>query len=90
MGPEVANATNRVGVMVQNIVGITTFQRSGKMNLSGGLWLTVPAMLGSVLGAWVATILDKEAMNIAIGAMLLIVLVTILFDPKKWLRVQSE
>ncbi|MCB0113660.1 MAG: sulfite exporter TauE/SafE family protein [Caldilineaceae bacterium] len=90
LDPSVANATNRVGVMVQNIVGITTFQRSGKMNLSGGLWLTVPAMLGSVLGAWVATILDKEAMNIAIGAMLLIVLVTILFDPKKWLRVQSE
>lgn len=90
LDPSVANATNRVGVMVQNVVGITTFQRSGKMNLSGGLWLTVPAMLGSVLGAWVATILDKEAMNFAIGAMLLIVLVTILFDPKKWLRVQSE
>ncbi len=86
----VANATNRVGVLVQNVVGISTFQQSGKMNLTGGLWLTVPAMIGAGIGAWVATILDKEAMNFAIGAMLLIVLVTILFDPKKWLRVQSE
>ena len=90
LDPSVANATNRVGVLVQNVVGIATFQQSGKMNLSGGMWLTVPAMLGSVLGAWVATILDKEAMNAAIGAMLIIVLATMFFDPKKWLRPQSE
>jgi uncharacterized membrane protein YfcA len=86
----VANATNRIGVLLQNVVGISTFQRSGQLDLSGGLWLTVPAMLGSVVGTWVATLLDKEAMNLAIGIMLLIVLATIFFDPKKWLRQQSE
>ena len=88
--PGVANATNRVGVAVQNIVGITTFQHSGQLELSGGLWLTVPAMLGSLVGAYVATQLDKSAMNLAIGGMLLIVLVTLFVNPKKWLREKSE
>lgn len=86
----VANATNRIGVLVQNIVGISTFQRSGQLDLSGGLWLTIPAIVGSALGTWVATILNKEAMNFAIGVMLVIVLITIFFDPKKWLRQTSE
>lgn len=90
LDPSVANATNRIGVLVQNVVGVDTFRRSGKMNLTGGLWLVIPAMLGSVLGTWVATILDAEAMNFAIGTMLLIVLGTMFFDPQKWLRQQSE
>ena len=34
----VANATNRVGVTIQNVVGITTFHRKGHLNLEGGLW----------------------------------------------------
>ncbi len=86
----IANATNRVGVLVQNVVGITTFQRSGQFELSGGLWLTAPAALGGVVGAYIATQLDKGNMNLAIGIMLLIVLATILINPKKWLREKSE
>lgn len=87
---DVANATNRIGVMIQNIAGIATFQRSGKMNLSGGLWLTIPAMLGSVVGAAIAVDLNERLMELAIGAMLVIVLITILLNPQKWLRKQSE
>jgi uncharacterized membrane protein YfcA len=87
---DVANATNRVGVTIQNVVGITSFRQSKQLELSGALWLTIPAMLGSVVGTYVATILDARAMNTAIGVMLLIVLVTMFFDPKRWLRVQSE
>ncbi len=90
LDPTVANATNRVGVAVQNVAGIATFQRSGGMNLRGGLWLTVPAMLGSVVGALIAVDLDERYMEMAIGGMLLIVLFTILLNPEKWLRKQSE
>ncbi len=86
----VANATNRVGVIVQNLAGIATFQRGGQLNLAGGLWLTMPAMLGAVVGTYVATLLDEEAMNLAIGIMLLIVLTTIFLNPQKWLRQHSE
>lgn len=90
LDPTVANATNRIGVIVQNVVGISTFARSGHMDLRGGLWLTAPGMLGALVGAYVATLLDKEAMNLAIGGMLLLVLVTIFLNPKKWLREQSD
>ena len=104
-----ANATNRIGVIIQNVVGITTFARSGRMQLRGGdtakqqqenildadslrfgLWLSAAGMPGALIGAYVATLLDKDAMNLAIGGMLIIVLVTIFFNPTKWLREKSE
>ncbi len=86
----VANATNRVGVAIQNVVGIATFQRSGKMNLAGGLWLVLPSLPGAVVGAWIASILDKDQMNLALGIVMVIMLFVVLFNPQKWLRDHSE
>lgn len=86
----VANATNRVGVAIQNVVGIATFRSSGALDLGGSMWLTVPAMLGAIVGAYVATLLDKEQMELAIGVMMVLILITIFVNPKKWLREQSE
>lgn len=109
LDPVSANATNRIGVIIQNVVGIATFARSGRMqlrvgdterqrsesildadSLRFGLWLSAAGMPGALVGAYVATLLDKDAMNLAIGGMLVIVLVTIFFNPTKWLRERSE
>lgn len=86
----VANATNRVGVTVQNVVGIAAFRQSGRLELKGGLWLTVPAMLGSILGARIALDLSEQTMNTAIGIVMVVMLGLILFEPKRWLRPKSE
>lgn len=86
----IANATNRVGVTFQNIVGITTFYRSGKFDMSGTWWLVLPALPGAVLGAWLASTLGKQQTDIVIGTVMLIMLFVILFDAQKWLRQQSE
>lgn len=85
----VANATNRVGVTLQNIVGIATFQRSGKMNLAGGMWLVLPSLPGAVVGAWVASKLDKDQMNLALGIVMVLMLFVVLFNAEKWLRQYS-
>ncbi len=86
----VANGTNRIGVILQNAVGITTLGRGGKLNLKGSLWLVVPAVLGSILGAQIAVHLSKQAMNTAIGVVMVIMLVLVLLDPNRWLRTHSQ
>lgn len=85
----VANATNRVGVMVQNIVGILTFQRSGKLNLHNSLWLVLATLPGAVAGAWLASNLGKAEMDLIIGTIMVVMLFVILFEPEKWLRQHS-
>lgn len=87
----VANATNRVGVAVQNIVGIATFQRSGNMPLRRqSIWLVVPSVIGAGIGAWLASSLDKDQMRTVIGIVMCVMLVVILIRPNQWLREQSE
>ncbi|NJN84439.1 MAG: sulfite exporter TauE/SafE family protein [Caldilineaceae bacterium] len=90
LSPSVANGTNRVGVIVQNIVGIATFRQQGQLQLEGGLWLTVPAMIGAVLGAQIAVNLNEQAMNLAIGIVMVVMLFVVLFNPKQWMRVSSN
>ena len=87
---DVANGTNRVGVLLQNVVGIFVFRRSGSFEPTGSSWLVAPSVAGALLGAWIATILDKSAMEIAIGIVMVVMLVVLISNPKRWLREQSE
>ncbi|MEZ4557928.1 MAG: sulfite exporter TauE/SafE family protein [Caldilineaceae bacterium] len=86
----VANGTNRVGVIMQNIVGITTYQRAGALDVQGSMWYTAAAVLGSLVGARIAVDLNEQMMNMAIGVVMIIMLVVILSNPKRWLREKSE
>ncbi|MEZ4861587.1 MAG: sulfite exporter TauE/SafE family protein [Caldilineaceae bacterium] len=85
----VANGTNRIGVLLQNVVGISTFYQRGQLDLRGGLWLVGPAVLGSIIGARIAVDLNERWMNYTIGAVMVIMLFVILLKPDRWLRQQS-
>lgn len=86
----VANGTNRVGVLLQNIVGIGTFMGSGRVKVEGSWWYIVPAVLGSLVGAQIAVDLNEEMMNYAIGIVMVLMLFVILFNPQRWLREHSD
>jgi len=86
----VANATNRVGVLIQNAVGMTTFHRAGKLNLKGAGWLLGPSMLGGLVGALLASSLDKESMDLVIGVVMVLMLIVVLVEPARWLRERSQ
>ncbi len=87
---DVANGTNRVGVLLQNVVGISVFRRSGSLQPTFSPWLIGASVTGALLGAWIATILDKSAMEIAIGIVMVVMLIVLISNPKRWLREQSE
>ena len=45
-----ANATNRVGIVMQNIAAVWSFDRAGVLDRGAFLWAVLPALPGSVLG----------------------------------------
>ncbi|MBU2955358.1 sulfite exporter TauE/SafE family protein [Marinobacter sp. F3R08] len=53
--PQVANGTNRVAITLQSMMAVSSFYRMGHGNLVVTLHLAVPAVLGSLVGAWIAT-----------------------------------
>jgi hypothetical protein len=80
----VANGTNRVGILLQNLVSVGSFQQKQMLDLRGGLLLTAPAVVGSVIGAQIAVNLDEELMRRTIGALMIVMLITMFVQPKKW------
>ncbi|MCA1768680.1 MAG: sulfite exporter TauE/SafE family protein [Halomonas sp.] len=52
--PQAANGTNRVSIALQSISAVTSFFRAGARYVGLSLRLSVPAVVGSLAGAWLA------------------------------------
>jgi uncharacterized membrane protein YfcA len=70
-----ANGTNRVGVLAQNLGGLAGFHRHGKVDWKWSLSASVPALIGAALGVWLALQLPnvafKRSLSIAMLALTL-------------------
>jgi uncharacterized membrane protein YfcA len=86
----VANGTNRVGNMLQNVVGVFSFKHSKVLDTRGVLILSVPSVIGSVIGAQIAANLNEVVMRQTIGVIMVIMLFVILLQPKRWLEGELE
>ncbi|RAL21699.1 sulfite exporter TauE/SafE family protein [Lujinxingia litoralis] len=85
-----ANGTNRVGVMVQTLVGIATLARAGKVELRGNLWVLGATSLGALCGAALAVRTSADALETIIGWVMLAMLAILLMRPQSWLRHTSD
>jgi uncharacterized membrane protein YfcA len=82
----IANGTNRVAIVLQNVVGVSGFRQQKVLDLRGGLMLTVPAIIGAIIGAQIAVNLNEVTMRRTIGALMVVMLVVILIRPRRWLE----
>ena len=82
-----ANGTNRVGAFVQCLVSVFTFRNSTKFKtlLKESLWLMIPTLLGTVIGAIFAVQVSDELLTKVIGYLMLFMLGIVLLKPKRWL-----
>jgi hypothetical protein len=65
--PGVANATNRIAVLFQNVGAVAGFHTGRAVPFRLAVRLAVPATLGGVLGAYAATLLDPAGMRVALS-----------------------
>lgn len=82
----VANGTNRVAVLLQNVVSTGKFHKEKALDLRGTIWLGIPAAIGSLLGAQIAVNLDEVMMRRVIGVIMVLMLFVIILRPKQWLK----
>lgn len=75
----VANGTNRVGVLAQNVGGLFGFHRHGAIDWKWSWAASVPAMFGAAIGVWLALQLPNVAFKRTLSvAMLALTLWSIL------------
>jgi uncharacterized membrane protein YfcA len=86
----IANGTNRVAILLQNVVGLSSFRQKKVLDSRGVIFLGIPAVVGSILGAQIAVSLNDEIMRRVIGVIMVIMLFVILLRPKRWLKGELE
>ncbi len=60
---DVANATNRVGILMQSIPATRAFDARGKLERDAVLWLAAPAIAGGVVGAQAASLVPASVLK---------------------------
>ena len=81
--PTVANGTNRVAILVQNVGAVWSFHRHRVIEWRWIPRAGVPAALGAVLGAWLALRIGDDAFRRVLAGVILAAAAWTLWDPLK-------
>ena len=81
--PVEANGTNRVGIFLQNLAAVWSFNRQGVLPLEWRGWVLGPGLVGCVIGIWLALIVDNETFQKALALLMIPVTLWTLWEPVK-------
>ena len=88
--PNMANGTNRIAILLQNVVGVGRFHKEKVMDFPSGFKVGLPAALGAIAGAFIAVNLNDEAMKLAIAGVMVVVFFLILLKPNRCINSHEE
>ncbi len=78
----VANGTNRIALMWQNMVAISNFRHKGFFPWKLGLIWGIPALFGAIAGSHLAISIPEETFNRILAIVMFLVLGLIIWKPK--------
>ena len=77
-----ANGTNRVAIVAQNVSAFTSFSRKGYSELGTMLTLALCAVPGAALGAYLGTQVSGELFNRILGGLMIVLLILMSTKPR--------
>ncbi len=80
--PSVANGTNRVAILIQNIFSTAGFKSKGITTFPYSIYFGVSAMFGAIIGAQIAVDIKGEVFNKILAIVMLFVVVFLVFNRK--------
>ena len=85
----IANGTNRIAIFMQNIFSISGYKSRGVSDFKYSSWLSVSALIGSIIGAKIAINIDEDMFNKILSVVIIIVVLSIIYN-KKPFNINSE
>lgn len=85
-----ANGTNRIAIAIQTATATASFKQQKVLPLKKAIYLSIPAVIGSIIGAWIAVDISESILEKAIGVIMLLMLVFILYKPQKYIYGRVE
>jgi len=81
--PTIANGTNRVQLIFQNIFAVYGFKTKGISNFKFSSYLSISALLGSILGAYIAIDFNENDFKKLLSIIMILVMFSILLKNKR-------
>jgi uncharacterized membrane protein YfcA len=86
----IANGTNRLAIMVQCLFAVAGFRRKGVSNFKLSFLLSLPALLGAIIGAQIAVDMSDIMFKRALAIIMLFVLGITLWNPLQKLTLYKQ
>jgi len=78
---DIANATNRVGVLAQSLVAARGLGGDARLRGTATAWIIAPALAGSLAGAWIAARISPDVLKPLLVGTLVLIAFTLLLKP---------
>lgn len=78
---DVANATNRVGVLAQSLIAARGLGRDPRLAAVSKPWVMAPPVAGSLVGAWIAAQTPAAVLKPILVATLIVIACTLVWKP---------
>lgn len=85
-----ANGTNRVGILAQGSASCFRFYKNGKLDLAPNKSAIIWIFIGAVLGITTATQVSNEEFKEVFKYLMFVLLFILLIKPKRWLSNEHE
>lgn len=82
----VANGTNRIAILLQNVIGVNTFRQKKVLDLKADYKLAIPAVVGSVIGALFAVEINPEVLKKVIAGLMVVMFLLVVLKPEIWVK----
>jgi uncharacterized protein len=83
---DVANGTNRIGILAQCSTASATFFRQGNLQISKNLGIILSMLFGSIAGFAATFLFSPEGFQLVIGYLMVFLLLTLLVKPSRWIH----
>ena len=88
--PNLANGTNRVGVLFQGIASTTSFVKNDRIDFQKSRYLLILAIIGAIVGVVAAVNISNEGFKLVFRYLLILMLFVVLIKPQRWLIEDSS
>ncbi len=82
----VANGTNRIAILLQNVIGVNTFRKKQVLDIKTDYRLAIPAIIGSIIGAMFAVEIDVLLLKKIIAGLMVALLLIVVLKPDAWVK----
>lgn len=79
----VANGTNRIAIIIQDIIAVANFKKKGYSNFKMSFKLGLPAIIGAIIGSNIAITVPDSVFNTVLAIVMVLMLIIIIFNPQK-------